>query len=184
MSDNPFTALYTTALITTLVLLTSGCVDERENGEEILSVIQITGISGASMNGVVTKVTFDLYVNGTTDIEMGSLEMKLNVPASFGRAGADISFIYNGSDPWSGDGVRYAVVEPTRDTSDQLPLMIMGGGPLVLQLDLFSGGIELQTASTLPLEITWGEAEISKFDLYMPTLIPPDGTFRLTYSEL
>jgi len=60
----------------------------------------------------------------------------------------------------------------------------MGGDPLVLQLDLFSGGIELKTASTLRLEITWGEADISKFDLYMPTLIPPDGTFRLTYSEL
>ncbi len=184
MSDNPFTALYASALISILVLLTSGCVDNNENGGETTSVIQITNITGVTMNGIVTEVTFDLHVNGTMEIELESLEMRLEVPPSFGQAGADISFGYNVSDPWSGDGRNYAVLEPTRDTSDQLPLMVIGGGSLVLRLYLSSAGVKPKASTMLPFEITWGEGEISRFNLYIPTLIPTDGTFQIASEEL
>ncbi len=184
MTDYPSTALYSTTLIFILVLLTSGCIDNHEKQVETISIIQITGISGVTINGIITEVTFDLHVNGTTKIELGSLEIRIEVPPSFGQAGADIGFGYNGSDPWSGDGKSYAVLEPTRDTSNQLPLMVMGGRSLVLQLDLSAAGVKPQAATTLPFEITWGEGEISRFNLYMPTLIPTDCTFQIAYEEL
>ncbi len=176
--------LCSTVIILVGALLTSGCIDNDEGGGETISIIQITSISGATASGIVTEVTFELHVNGTLEIELGSLEMRIEVPPSFGRAGSDISFGYNGSDPWSGDGKNYSVVEPDQDTSDHVPLIIMGGDHIVLRLDLSTAGVELQTASILPFEITWEKGGISRFNLYMPSLIPTDGAFRITYTVL
>lgn len=176
--------LCSTAIILVGALLTSGCIDNNERVADTISIIQITGISAVATNGVVTEVTFELHVNGTLEIELGSLEMRMEVPPSFGQAGSDISFGYNGSDPWSGDGKNYSVVEPAQDTSDHIPLIIMGGDHLVLRLNLSTAGVELQTASILPFEITWNNDGASRFNLYMPSLIPTDGTFRITYTVL
>lgn len=184
MIKRSLAVLCSTPLILIVALLTSGCIDNNGPGVDTISIVQITSISGVTADGVVTEITFELDINGTTEIELGSLGMRIEVPPSFGQAGSDISFEYNGSNPWSGDGKNYSVVEPTRDTSDTVPLIAMGGDQIILRLGPSSAGVELQTASILPFEISWDINGISRYDLYMPTLIPADGTFIMTYNKL